>query len=141
MLCGQNVFQFAHIMERFAGGELAGGFNGLAAIGVPPNADGVEIFQRQPGRIQAVVAGGAHGLGTMDRQRLAQRGRMAGDGGFGILSGGMLGGGGGDGVPRMLSRINRPRLTGEVRVGLDVTARTLPMVSTPPRVLSAGSVT
>ena len=42
-------------------------------------------------------------------------------------------GGGGGGVPRMFSRIHLPRLTGEVRVGLDVDARTLAWVSTPPR--------
>ena len=36
------------------------------------------------------------------------------------------------GVPRMFSRIHLPRLTGEVRVGLDVAARTLAWVSTPP---------
>ena len=33
----------------------------------------------------------------------------------------------------MFSRIHLPRLTGEVRVGLDVTDRTLACVSTPPR--------
>ena len=33
----------------------------------------------------------------------------------------------------MFSRIHLPRLTGEVRFGLDVAARTLAWVSTPPR--------
>ena len=42
-------------------------------------------------------------------------------------------GGGAGGVPRMFSRIHLPRLTGEVRVGFDVAARTLAWVSTPPR--------
>ena len=42
-------------------------------------------------------------------------------------------GGGGGGVPRMFSRIHLPRLTGEVRVGLDVAVRMLACVSTPPR--------
>ena len=35
----------------------------------------------------------------------------------------MSGGGGGAGVPRMLSRMNWPRFTGEVRVGLEVTSK------------------
>ena len=37
--------------------------------------------------------------------------------------------------------MNRPRFTGEVRSGFEVTARTVPCVSTPPRGLSAGSFT
>ena len=53
----------------------------------------------------------------------------------------MSGGGGGAGVPRMLSRMNWPRFTGEVRAGFEVTARIDPCVSTPPRGLSLGSVT
>ncbi len=56
-------------------------------------------------------------------------------------SGGMSGGGGGGGVPRRLSRMNKPRFTGEVRVGFEVTASTEPCVMTPPRGLSAGSLT
>ena len=50
-------------------------------------------------------------------------------------------GGGGGGVPRKLSRMNNPRFTGEVRVGFEVTANTLPMVNKPPRGLSGGSLT
>ena len=41
----------------------------------------------------------------------------------------------------MLSRMNWPRFTGEVRVGLEVTSKIDPCVSTPPRGLSLGSVT
>ena len=52
-----------------------------------------------------------------------------------------LRGGGGAGFPRMFSRRKSPRLTGDVRVGLDVTASTVPMVSTPPRGLSGGNLT
>ena len=37
--------------------------------------------------------------------------------------------------------MNTPRFTGEVRVGLEVTASTVPWVSTPPRGLSGGSET
>ena len=48
-------------------------------------------------------------------------------------SGGIFGGGGGGGVPRMLSRMKSPRLTGEVRVGFEVTASTVPSVRMPPR--------
>ena len=44
------------------------------------------------------------------------------------------------GVPRMLSRMNWPRFTGEVRVGFEVTIKTAACVNTPPRGLSLGSV-
>ena len=37
--------------------------------------------------------------------------------------------------------MNRPRFTGEVRSGFDVTASTVPCVKMPPRGLPAGSVT
>ena len=56
-------------------------------------------------------------------------------------SAGTSGGGGGGGVPRMFSKTNSPRFTGDVRVGFDVTASTAPCVSTPPRVLLAGNRT
>ena len=46
---------------------------------------------------------------------------------------GTSGGAGGAGVPRMLSSTNRPRFTGEVRVGFEVTVRMLAWVSSPPR--------
>src|SRR5688572_13022082 len=47
-------------------------------------------------------------------------------------SSGTLGGGGGGGVPRICSRTQRPRLTGDVRVGFDVTVRIDAWVSRPP---------
>ena len=53
---------------------------------------------------------------------------------------GTFGGGGGGGVPRMFSRIHLPRSTGDVRLGYDVTASTLPWPSRPRR-FSSGSVT
>ena len=56
-------------------------------------------------------------------------------------SSGTSGGGGGGGVPRMFSRIHLPRLTGEVRSGLEVTVSTAASVITPPRGLSAGRST
>src|SRR4051794_40220321 len=43
-------------------------------------------------------------------------------------SSGTFGGGGGGGAPRSCSRTQRPRFTGEVRVGLDVTVSTLAWV-------------
>ena len=43
------------------------------------------------------------------------------------------------GVPRMLSRMNWPRFTGEVRSGFEVTIKTAACVNTPPRGLSLGS--
>src|SRR5438552_10224028 len=46
---------------------------------------------------------------------------------------GTFGGGGGGGVPRICSRTHLPRLTGDVRVGLDVTVRMLPCVINPAR--------
>ncbi len=53
----------------------------------------------------------------------------------------MSGGGGGVGNPRMLSKMNKPRLTGDVRVGFEVTTRAAPCVNTPPRGLFAGNAT
>ena len=53
----------------------------------------------------------------------------------------MFGGGGAVGTPSRLSRMNSPRLTGEVRSGFDVIASTVPCVNTPPRGLSAGNCT
>ena len=47
------------------------------------------------------------------------------------------GGGGGGGVPRSCWRIHWPRFTGEVRLGFEVSVRTLAWVSTPPRRRSA----
>jgi len=57
------------------------------------------------------------------------------------LSGGTFGGGGGGGIPRMFSSTHFPRCTGEVRLAYDVTDRMLAWPSSPPRGLSAGSVT
>ena len=56
-------------------------------------------------------------------------------------SAGTFAGGGGGGVPRKFASTNRPRFTGEVRSGFDVTSSALPCVSMPPRGLPAGSVT
>ena len=52
-------------------------------------------------------------------------------------SDGTSGGGGGGGAPRMLSSSHRPRSTGDVRLGYDVTVRMLPCPSSPPRLPSA----
>src|SRR6185295_1831036 len=49
------------------------------------------------------------------------------------FNGGTPGGGGGGGVPRIFSRIHLPRKTGDVRLGYDVTVRTLPCPSNPHR--------
>ena len=46
---------------------------------------------------------------------------------------GTFAGGGGGGSASMLSRIHLPRLTGEVRVGLEVSIRMLACVNTPRR--------
>ena len=56
-------------------------------------------------------------------------------GGFGG-PGGFGGGGGGGGLPMTFSSNHLPRVTGEVRVGYDVTVRILPCPSSPPRVSS-----
>ena len=70
---------------------------------------------------------------------LAQRGGLIGLGCSG--NGGTSAGGGGGGVPRICSRIHFPRMTGEVRVGVEVASSTAPCVSTPPRAEPGGSVT
>ena len=51
-----------------------------------------------------------------------------------------FGGGGGAGVPTILSSSHTPRSTGEVFAPLAVTFRMLACVSNPPRTLSAGKV-
>ncbi len=56
-------------------------------------------------------------------------------------SAGTSGGAGGAGVPSRFSRMNSPRFTGDVRVGLLVAARMLPCVSRLPRWESAGRST
>src|SRR5690606_6474019 len=48
-------------------------------------------------------------------------------------SDGTLGGGGGGGVASRLSRIHLPRLTGEVRVGFEVTVKMLACPNSPAR--------
>ena len=48
---------------------------------------------------------------------------------------------GGGGVPRKFASTNRPRFTGDVRSGFDVTSSALPWVSMPPRGLSMGRIT
>ena len=45
------------------------------------------------------------------------------------------------GDPKMLSKMNKPRFTGEVRVGFEVTTSIEPWVSSPPRGLSSGRLT
>lgn len=42
-----------------ADGHLAGGVDLLAVVGVLPLADGVEVFESEPGRVDEVVTGGA----------------------------------------------------------------------------------
>src|SRR2546427_8337103 len=49
------------------------------------------------------------------------------------FSSGISGGGGGGGVPSSASRIHLPRCTTDVRLGYDVTVRTLPWPSSPKR--------
>ena len=46
---------------------------------------------------------------------------------------GTSGGGGGGGEPSICSNTQRPLLTGDVRVGLEVTVKTLACVRMPPR--------
>src|SRR6185436_12635270 len=57
------------------------------------------------------------------------------------LSAGTSGIGGGGGAPKMFSRIHFPRITGDVRVAYEVTVRTLPWRSSPPRSLFRSNVT
>ena len=48
----------------------------------------------------------------------------------------MSGGGGGGGAPSMFASSHRPRIVTDVRLGYDVTVRTLAWPSSPPRVPS-----
>ena len=52
---------------------------------------------------------------------------------------GTFAGGGGGGAPMICSSTQRPRLTGDVRVGFEVTVNTLACVSNPPRTRSCKS--
>src|SRR5262245_62013807 len=52
---------------------------------------------------------------------------------FSLFNSGTSGGGGGGGELRKFSKTHLPRLTGEVRVGFDVTVRILACVSKPRR--------
>ena len=55
------------------------------------------------------------------------------------LSAGISGGGGGGGAPRMFASSHRPRIVTDVRFGYDVTVKTLPWPSSPPRIPSANA--
>src|SRR5258706_71408 len=57
------------------------------------------------------------------------------------LRAGTFGSGGGGGVPRIFSSTQRPRMTGEVRFAYEVTVRTLPWRSNPPRALPGSNDT
>ena len=85
MFCRENLLHVADVLERFAGDELASGINRLAAFGVAPHAEGVEVFQREPERVHAVVARAAQRLLAMNGERLAQGWGAAGDFLFGIF--------------------------------------------------------
>ena len=103
----------------------------------------LKFSRASPERVHPGVAGGAQRVwlrcsvqrfraGSASRPATALRGLLQRAGCPAAAAAG--------GVPRMLSRMNRPRFTGEVRSGFDVTTRTVPCVSTPPRGLSGGQV-
>ena len=79
-----------------------------------PAPDGVEVLQREPDRVHQVVTAGAGRVVAVRGEALAHRQIGVDD----VLSSsaGTFGGGGGAGVPRMFSRIQLPRMTGEVRL-------------------------
>ena len=76
----------------------------------------------------------------MQRQRFPQRWLRSLNSLAASSRAGISGGGGGGAMRKKLSRMNKPRFTGEVRVGFEVTARTVPCVSIPPRGLSGGQL-
>ena len=95
-----------------------------------PAADRVEVLQREADRIHQVVAARAGDVGAVFGQSLAH-GEVAET--VLSLSAGTSGNGGGGGVPTMFARTQLPRITGDVRVAYEVTARILPCRSNPPR--------
>src|SRR5687767_7526921 len=48
--------------------------DGLLAFGIAPGTDGVEVLEREPDGIHAVVAGGAHRIFPVHLEHVAQRG-------------------------------------------------------------------
>ena len=56
MIFGENFFQVFHVLKRFAGHQLAGGVHGISRFVGAPQAEGVEIFQREAERVHARVA-------------------------------------------------------------------------------------
>src|SRR4051794_5492542 len=59
---------------------------------------------------------------------------------FSVLNEGTFGGGGGGGEANRFSSTYLPRNTGDVRVEYEVSVRTLPCPSSPPRGLPSGNV-
>ena len=125
----EDLLQVPDVLERFAGDQLARGVDRLAPLLLAPHPQGVEVLQGQAQRVHPRVAGVAERLVAVD---LPATSRRVGSWSWNVLlaffqRAGCRPAAGGAGVPRMLSRMNRPRFTGEVRVGFDVTTSTEPL--------------
>ena len=141
MLVHQDALQFPDFLERFTGEQLARGVDGTGPLLFAETPERVEVLQgKAQGSIRAWQEAQVAWLRcrTIDSRTDGVRPEI-----FlpASSSDGIFGGGGAGGEPRMLSRMNKPRFTGEVRSGLEVTARTVPCVKMPPRGLPAGRST
>ncbi len=115
--------------------QRSGSINGEISVLGAEFTDGGVVFEGETDGVHAGVASGAARVGPMLLHPLAQGPDRAA---FALsTSSGTFGGGGGGGVPRIWSRIQRPRLTGEVRVGFEVMVKMLACVKMPPRSPSA----
>ena len=105
----EDGLELGDVAERLMGGEFAGRFDGhvFAVVGAPA-ADGIEVLQGESRWVDFAPR---------------TSGSMAGT----------LSGGGEGGVPRMFSRIQTPRMTGEVSTPLAETVSTLAWPKRPPR--------
>jgi hypothetical protein len=73
----QDFLQLLHVLERLAGKQLAARFDGLAQLFIAPAAQRIEILESQSKRVHAVMARIAQGFAAVDREHLAERGRLA----------------------------------------------------------------
>ena len=98
----------------------------------PPAADAVEVLEGEADRVHELVAARARRILAVLLHAVAHRLALPGF----SSSGGTSAGGGGGGVPRMFVSTYLPRVTGDVRLVYDVSARTLPWPSRPLRASS-----
>jgi len=137
----EQVLQFPDRAKLFARHEFAGGRDRLRVLDVTPVAQSVEIFERESDRIHPFVTGAAEFVRAVHGQHFAERRVVALERFFGGLEIRDVRRRRGRRGAKNIFEHEKPRFTGEVRVGFDVTVSTVPCVSTPPRGLSGGRVT